>query len=315
VRVLITGGNGYVGRALTRLLYQEHTVAVIDSLRRTVLRFTEPELRCFSLHRVDIRDYVALARVITSFDPQVVIHLAAIHFIPECERHPDEAIAINTLGTVNVLRALPPNARFVFASTAAVYAPGERPHEEGSSPVGPMDVYGWTKLHAEEYTRYYSRIKPIDARIVRLFNVVGPGETNPHLLPAILAQVRAGTRRLKLGNCHPKRDFIDVQDAARGFATVGLTGDLRPDLDVVNLGTGCCYSVYEVVDQLSTVIGEQLTIETDPTRMRATDRPFLSAALARIRDRYGWSPTRTLSDSLRDLWRDPDIPAGVLARS
>jgi len=279
------------------------------------MRFDEAELNRFALHKVDIRDYAATERTIAEFEPQVVIHLAAIHFIPECENLPDEAISINTLGTVNLLRAIKPGTRFVFASTAAVYAPEDTPHDEVSSPVGPMDIYGLSKLHAEEYIRYFAKIKPIDARIVRLFNVVGPGETNPHLLPAILAQVMKGTRTLKLGNCSPKRDYIHVEDVARGFAAVGLTDRENTGVDTVNLGTGVGYSVTEVVDMLSRVIGERLTIETDPTRVRASDRPFLSAATARIRERYNWAPQKTMSDSLRDLWANPDIPVELLERS
>lgn len=315
MRILITGGNGYVGRTLTRHLYGEHNVGVLDYLKKGKIRFNESELSRFNLFQHDIRDFGRVEETIAKFDPQVVIHLAAVHFIPECEAHPDEAISINTLGTVNLLRALRPDTRFVFASTAAVYAPEDRPHDEATSVVGPMDIYGLTKLHGEDYIRYMAKIKPIDARIVRLFNVVGPGETNPHLLPAILAQALRGVRTLRLGNCSPKRDYIHVDDVARGFAAVALGERKSKEPDVVNLGTGSGYSVTEVVDQLSGVIGETLKIETDPSRVRESDRPFLSAATKRILDHYAWSPAKTLTDSLRDLWTNPDIPAELLNRS
>lgn len=315
MRVLITGGNGYVGRALTRKLYGVHEVAVLDNLRYGTLRFSPEESRRFTLHKLDIRDYNAVETVMNDFRPDTVIHLAAIHFIPECDRMPDEAIAINTLGTANVVRATAPGSRFVFASTAAVYAAESTPHEEATSPVAPMDVYGLTKLHGEHYVSHWANQKQLHARIVRLFNVVGPGETNPHVLPAILAQALKGQRTLRLGNCHPRRDYIHVSDVADGFAAVAFAPNEKPGVDIVNLGTGVTHSVTEIVHELGLVVGEPLTIEYDPARMRESDRPFLAAATGKIRQTYKWTPQFTLTDTLHDLWRNPDIPAELFERS
>jgi UDP-glucose 4-epimerase len=315
MRLLITGGNGYVGRELTRKLASSHEVAVLDCLRYGKLRFGPEEMDSFRFFQTDIRDFDQVKKLWSEFRPEAVVHLAAIHFIPECEKLPEEAISINTTGTANLLRVCEAGTKFVLASTAAVYAAEDVPHRESSSPIGPMDVYGLTKLHAEQYVSYFAQQRSLDSRVVRLFNVVGPGETNPHVLPAIFAQVLRGVRTLQLGNCHPKRDYIHVQDVAAGFAAVALSEARGTGTDIVNLGSGAAHSVYDIVDELGRVVGEPLKIEHDPARMRKSDRPFLAAAIDKIRTRYGWSPQHTLADALRDLWRNPDIPAELLERS
>src|SRR5690606_5951251 len=126
------------------------------------------------------------------------------------------------------------------------------------------------------------------AAIIRLFNVIGPGETNPHVLPAIISQLLAGRRTLQLGNCHPRRDYINVEDVVSGIQAIAFGLDASPGVDVVNLGTGFSYSVYSLVEQLSEIVGDELTIESDPARVRATDRALLQADIRHIREQYGW---------------------------
>lgn len=314
-RVLVTGGSGYVGRTLVRSLYGKAELCVVDLQQFGEERLTDEDKAAVRLERVDIRDRAAIGAIIASFAPDVIIHLAAVHFIPACEQDPAGAISINVDGTVNLLEQCPAGCRFVFASSGAVYAPSDALHDEVDSLIGPADIYGYTKLHGEHYVRYLAGVRKFPAVVVRLFNVVGPGETNPHLLPEIVAQMKSGAETVKLGNTWPKRDYIHVEDAAAGFAAAGLAGDLAPgETATVNLGTSRQYSVEEVIAMLRDVSGQPFTVETDPSRVRAVDRPYLGAAIARIHDRFGWSPARTMEDSVRDLWQAPDLSRVLLER-
>ena len=314
-RILITGGGGYVGRTLTRALYGDHEVCVLDTLQFGIERFADDELEHFRLAQVDIRDGAALAEEIASFRPDIVVHLAAIHFIPLCECEPTAAEATNVEGTINVLKACPEGCRFVFASSAAVYAPDDKLHDEASSELGPRDIYGFTKLHGEHYVRYFAERRALHAVIVRLFNVAGPGETNPHLLPDIVAQMKAGSNCIRLGNIWPKRDYIHVRDAARGFAAAALEGEIAPaECITVNLGTSRQHSVADILDYLRETSGIHVTVEEDPSRVRAVDRPYLGAAIRLIEERFGWSPRHTVQEAIEALWAEPDFTAALSSK-
>jgi UDP-glucose 4-epimerase len=314
MRIMITGGNGYVGRELCRRLYGQHQICVVDTMRYGASRFSAEESRRLRRFAVDVCDVAGLAAVSDAFRPQAVVHLAAIHYIPECEADPSLSVSTNVLGTVNAILACPPGCRFVFASSGAVYKPDLRPHCEADASVEPTDVYGLSKLHAEQYVRYLARLRNVAAVIVRLFNVVGPGETNPHLLPEMVAQLKAGRTGISVGNVSPKRGYIHVKDAASGFAAATLDGDVAPGEAVtVNLGTPSAYSVLDIARKLRRISGLPFTLEQDKARTRSVDRPILAADVSRIQALFGWRAQRTIDDALTEMWRDPDLADNLTA--
>ncbi|MEX6505848.1 NAD-dependent epimerase/dehydratase family protein [Jiella sp. M17.18] len=313
-RIIVTGGNGYVGRELVRLLYGDHQVCIVDHLRGGGLRFRPDETAKVSVARIDICDGDALGKLFEEFVPDTIVHLAAIHYIPECEEQPEAAVRTNVLGTVTLLSRAPEGCRIVFASSGAVYKPDRLPHAETSAQQ-PSDIYGLTKLHGEHYVANFARKRSLAAVVVRLFNVVGPGETNPHLFPELVAQLKAGRRTIQLGNLWPKRDYIHVRDAARGFMKTALGDGVAPgECVTVNLGTSAAYSVSEVVEKLRAVCDIDFEIQQDASRLRPVDRPFLAADTSRMRSRFGWQPELTVDDAMADLWRDPELTRALTER-
>lgn len=310
MRIMVTGANGFVGLQLIReLIKTDHDVVAVDSLRYGPWRFSDEEMSQFSIAEIDITDEDFVQQIMEEYQPESIIHLAAVHFIPECEQKPAETVSINVLGTVNLLKHMPKGCRFVHTSSAAVYLPSEEPHTEFGSAIGPVDVYGYTKLHGEDYCKYFAERKDAETVVVRLFNVVGPGETNPHVLPEIIKQLKDGKRTLQLGNITPKRDYIHVADVARGFiacATGTIPADEKLPL-TVNLGTGTSHSVAEMLEVLSEIIGQEIEVETDPARVRAVDRPELLADNSRMKSIFGWTAEHDLRQSLKDTWDDPNI--------
>jgi len=279
-------------------------VHILDNLACGTHRLTQLDLHEARLHCLDIRDSAGVRTLVQTLAPEVIFHLAAVHYIPACEESPGEATAINVAGTVNLLAAVANRARFVFASTAAVYAPGDRAYTETEGNIGPIDIYGITKLQAETFVRYFHDRGKIDAVIVRLFNVIGAGETNPHLVPAVISQIGRGEHRVQLGNLFPQRDYIDVRDAAEGFRRLGAAppGGSGTGATISNLGTGRSYAVREVVEKIGAAAQVSLEIVQDPKRVRLNDRPRLCASTAALEAITGWTPRRTLAESLQAAW-------------
>src|SRR4029079_17392045 len=106
------------------------------------------------------------------------------------------------------------------------------------------------------------------------------------------------------GNMWPKRDYIHVVDAARGFIAVALKPGIAPgSTQTVNLGTSQTYSVAEIVEKLKGITANGFALEQEQVRLRKVDRPFLAADITEIRSRFGWTPQASIDDALADLWR------------
>ena len=299
-RIFITGGFGFIGSAVIKHLQDcGHEIFVFDDLSFGSRQFVEiPDSRFI---RGNILDAALLESAISGFRPEWVIHLAAVHFIPYCNEHPFESANINIAGTMNVLnccRQAKGLEKVLFASTAAVYPIYEEATRE-SLPPAPSDIYGLSKMTGEELCRKFHAETGIPTVICRFFNAFGPNETNPHLIPAIQQQVLEGSRTILLGNTQPKRDFIHTYDMAR--AVEMLLNKFEKGVDTFNLGRGIEYSVLEVITAFEKALGQSLTIEADPARMRKTDRLHLLADISKLSAFTGWQPNISLEEGIKTL--------------
>jgi UDP-glucose 4-epimerase len=251
---------------------------------------------------VEITDRAACVAATLAASPEVVIHLAALHFIPECNRRPDEAVRINVIGTENLLEAcsqVPGLARVVITSSAAVYGISDSYMNEAAKPE-PSDIYGTTKTVNEWQAREFAALTGISTVAVRLFNVFGPGETNPHVLPAIMDQLRARQRKLKLGSVSPKRCYVYIDDVVNGFETVARAR-LPETFTTMNLGTSEEASVGELIEMMSSMLKTKLEVVEDSSRLRPSDRPYLRCDPSLIKALTGWQPRHSIEAGLRQL--------------
>ncbi len=182
-RVVVTGGAGFVGSHLTDLLAGSGAdVLVVDDFRLGQKWHLEGALATgrVSVLEADVRSPAEL-RPVTDFEPDAVFHLAALHYLPYCDAHPQEAFDVNVLGLDAVLRVVrgSPLESLVFASSAAVYGFSDEPWKE-SGPLSPHGPYGISKWMGEQLLERFHADRPeIRAAGARLFNVYGPGDQPP----------------------------------------------------------------------------------------------------------------------------------------
>jgi len=304
--VLVTGGAGFIGSALCRALVARGTrVIAYDNLRFGSRDLLPDDPRC-DFVQGDVRDAAALRRVLQDGRVRAVCHLAALHFIPYCIAHPEEATDVNVNGTRQVLDAcrLARPEVLLFASTAAVYPAEEGPFAEEHAP-GPIDVYGATKLMGEDLAHAFALETGVSTVIARLFNAFGPRDTNPHLIPDVLAQLGEGDT-VRLGNLEPVRDYVHLDDLAA--ALIELLDMRRKGCAVFNVGSGEGRSVREVLAAFEAAIGRPLRVMQDPDRVRRVERPRLVADAGKLRE-TGWRPRVGFDEGIRRL------AAGLRARA
>jgi len=299
MKAFITGGAGFIGSAVVPALAGEgYDVFVLDNLSFGSRDFIDISDDHF--FETDIRDENKVSEIISDVNPDILIHLAAIHFIPYCNQHPVEAADINIRGTINILKAAGAASsvkKLFFASTAAVY-PIEDAAVSETNRLEPLDIYGLTKLTGEHLCREFHLDTGVDTVVCRFFNAFGPNETNPHLIPEIELQLRNGLRTIKLGNLTPKRDFIHTHDMASAVSRLISLEDIG--YDVFNLGRGIEYSVVEIVEAFERQLNEKVTIEVDPARVRKVEREHLLADVSKLMG-TGWKPNWGIDEGIKNL--------------
>jgi UDP-glucose 4-epimerase len=294
---LVTGGAGFIGSHLVEKLSGECVVHVIDDLSRG-RRAWLPGASI--LHEADIRDADSLAQLVEEIRPAAVAHLAALHFIPAVDSAPQLARELNVEGTANLLGALSaaPPQLLLFASSAAVYPDTTGPISESLEP-DPIDVYGQTKLEGERLVQDFERATGTRCLVARIFNVIGRRETNSHVVPDLVSQLRSGAATIELGNLEARRDYTDVVDVASALVFM-LTGPIG-EHTTFNVGSGSAVSVRELVQKSETILGRSIHVEVRRDRLRTHDRSELVADIGRLRSTFGRFPTRLLDETLAEL--------------
>jgi len=300
--IFITGGAGFIGsHVVDECLARGYEVLVYDNFVVGKRGFL-PKNKKVRVVKADLLDRGAITTALQDVCPTYVIHLAALHYIPYCDTHPQETIDVNIKGTQSLLDALSGCSelqKVLIASSAAVYEPSENLHTEESS-IGPTDIYGISKYTNELQARMFYRRTGVHTVVTRIFNAYGTRETNPHLIPEIITQIQKGVIPIKLGNVTTKRSYISVCDLARGLVDL-IESEHVCGCEAYNIGSKKEYSAEELLHILSEVYGKAISYTSTAERQRKSDRPRLYPSLEKIENAIGWYEKDSMGSVLRDL--------------
>jgi UDP-glucose 4-epimerase len=328
MRVLVTGGAGYIGsHTVLSLVEAGHDPVIVDSYvnaKPTVVpRLERLAGREIAAHQVDLTDAAATAELFAAEKFDAVIHFAALKAVGESVAKPLEYYRNNLDATFSLLAAMAAHdvRRFVFSSSATVY--GKKapvPYHEDFEPLESASPYGQTKVMIERVLTDVAAVhRGWKVALLRYFNPVGAhasGEIGedpqgvPNNLMPFLAQVAVGRReRLTVfGDDYPtadgtcERDYIHVVDLAAGHvAALDHLDDMATDVRAYNLGTGSGTSVLQLLHAFERAVGREVPYEVGPRR--PGDLPAFWADPTRARTELGWEATRTIDDMCADTWR------------
>jgi UDP-glucose 4-epimerase len=314
MRILVTGGAGYIGSVLTeQLLSGGYYVVVYDNLCKGHLDSIPDGVPFVEGNLSDVR---LLVKTLADHGLDGVIHMAAYSLVAESTQEPEKYYRNNLTGGLSLLQAMIETGvkSLVFSSTAAIFGePQKQPIEEGD-PVHPTNPYGETKLAFERALQWYAEAGRVRYVSLRYFNAAGATERcgeahepETHLIPLVL-EVAAGRRQAVevFGTDYPTRDgtcvrdYIHVSDLAR--AHVMALGILDARSSVYNLGCGGQgYTVREVIDVAMSVTGRNIPVKFAPRR--PGDPAILIASSRKITEELGWKPAlQTLETIIASAW-------------
>lgn len=308
-KILVTGGAGYIGSAISQMLIKAgYQVVVFDDLSAGQAEKV-PEGAVFV--QGDMTDEKVLDSTFTDHVFDAVIHCAAKKVMSESESEPAMYFKNNVGGVLNVLTMMEKYSvpKMVFSSTAAVYAPtiDTKPVVE-IDPVGPVSVYGSSKLMAEKLITEFVRCGKIHSyTILRYFNVAGDigleyQERNPQgVFPLLSKAIETDSTFTVTGTDYDTKDGSGVRDYIHLYdlAAAHLLSLDSEENNIFNLGTSNGYTVYELIAAFEAAVGREVKKEAAPRR--PGDLAVMLADSTKAREKLGWQPVKTLEDMVSSM--------------
>ncbi len=316
MRILVTGGAGYIGSHFARMVSKSNDeVIVADNLSRGHQESIPDGVQ---FKNVDIRDAEKISEVIRKYSPEAVVHFAAFAYVEESVEHPELYYQNNVVGSYNLIRAASENKvkYFVFSSTCSVYGnPGKVPISEEAQ-TNPINPYANTKLMIEMMLKDFQSAYGMKYVSLRYFNAAGAddsgeiGESHnpePHLIPIVLEAANGKREKVSVyGNDYKTpdgtciRDYIHVNDLSNAHVKALEHLSSGNESTIINLGTGSGNSVMEIIKTAEKVTGKNILFGI--AKRRKGDPAILVADNTKALKILNWKPKYTIDDIIRTAW-------------
>lgn len=316
MRALITGITGFAGSHLADYLLADHPEVEVYGIyrwrsRRDNIEHLEGRLK---LVEADLRDYTSLHHLLDEVRPDYIFHLAAQSFVPSSWKAPGETLITNIAGQTNLfeaVRALNIDPTIQIACSSEEYGlvlPEEVPIRE-DNPLRPLSPYAVSKVGQDFLGYQYFQSYGLKVLRTRGFNHTGPRRGSVFVTSNFtkqVASIEAGLQEpvIRVGNLDAVRDFTDVRDMVRAYWLAVTKG--RPG-EVYNICSGRGITIRELLDLILSFSKVEVTVETDPERLRPSDVEILIGDASKFQGDTGWRPTIPLEKTVEDLldyWRD-----------
>ncbi len=302
---LVTGAEGFIGSHLVKFLHAKGWPVIGSYLNNVVHVF--PKLRNVQFVACDLRNGQRVSQVLAEHQPTHIFHMGAQSLPTASWADPVTTFESNIMGSLYLLegvRHMKRRAVIVSACSSAEYGnvpPSAVPVRE-EQPLHPLHPYGISKVCLDLLAREYFLDYKIPAVNIRLFNTTGPGKINdaPSDFVRQVARIKKGLQApvIEVGNLNPRRAFLDVQDAVRGFYLAAMKGKHG---ESYNLCATRTYRIHEVLDLAVRLAGIKAEIRPAARLMRPSDEKIIFGSTEKIRRDTGWKPLSSIENTLQSM--------------
>lgn len=313
-KIIVTGVCGFVGQHMLSYLSQQSKIEHILGIDRgpqSECSFIEQSGVTFQYSQTDLNDPRKTEQILKQFNPDGIIHLAALASVGKSWEKPAETFRNNTNIFLNVLEAIRVNGlkcRLLSVGSSEEYGTVKEedlPLREENT-LTPWNPYAVSSTSKQYLSEVYSRGYGMDIVMTRSFNHLGPGQSTAFFIPSIAQQLvgmdeeQDAPLQLKVGNLAVTRDYTDVRDVVKAYWKMITEGEAG---QTYNVCSGKGYKLSEIVESLIELSGKEVGIKVDEARLRPVDNPVIIGSNKKIKTELGWSPEISLKESLADILR------------